>query len=222
MCLRGRSGTNRAVSAAKKTRPKRLDAAAARAGILDAAEKRLVAAGPSGIRLQDVARDAGVSHPTVLHHFGSREALVHAVTARALDGIHDRLVSTISASGGGEGPLGAMLESVFEALSGGQGRVLLWLALEGHALEGIGGGLAGVVEASHALRKERHSGRGKLATPKREDTARVVVLAALALCGSTVLGPNLYANAGLGTAADEGPRFRAWLARLLAKHLLDG
>jgi len=205
---------------AKKPRPKRLDAAAARAGILDAAEKRLVAAGPAGIRLQEVAADAGVSHPTVLHHFGSREALVKAVTARTLDAIHDRLVATIAASGGGEGALGAMLESVFEALSGGQGRVLFWLALEGHDLDGVGGGLTGVVEASHALRKVRQGGRGKVAP--REDTARVVVLAALALSASTVLGPHLYTNAGLGPPAEAGPKFRAWLAKLLANHLLEG
>lgn len=186
---------------------------------MDAAEKRLVAAGPSGIRLQDVARDAGVSHPTVLHHFGSREALVKAVTARTLDTIHARLVDTIAASGGGEGPLGAMLESVFQALAGGQGRVLLWLALEGLDLDGVGGGLEGVVTASHALRKVRQGARGKVAP--REDTARVVVLAALALCGSSVLGPHLYANAGLGEASEAGPKFRAWLAKLLAKHLLE-
>ena len=48
----------------------------ARAAILDAAERRLGATGPGGIRLQEVAADVGVSHSTVLHHFGSREGLV--------------------------------------------------------------------------------------------------------------------------------------------------
>ncbi|MGH7329781.1 MAG: TetR/AcrR family transcriptional regulator, partial [Polyangiaceae bacterium] len=61
----------------KKAKPRRrLDAEAARKLILDATERRLVRVGPSGIRLQEVAKDAGVSHPTVLHHFGSRELLV--------------------------------------------------------------------------------------------------------------------------------------------------
>src|SRR5450432_3158548 len=54
----------------------------ARAAILDAAERRLVSSGPAGIRLQEVAADVGVSHPTVLHHFGSREALVREVCER--------------------------------------------------------------------------------------------------------------------------------------------
>jgi len=37
--------------------------------------------------LQEIAADVGVSHSTILHHFGSREALVEAVVTRALDGL---------------------------------------------------------------------------------------------------------------------------------------
>ena len=45
----------------------------ARRLILDAAEKRLAQQGPEGLRLQDIARDIGISHPAILHHFESRE-----------------------------------------------------------------------------------------------------------------------------------------------------
>src|SRR5260221_641713 len=51
---------------------KRRTADEARTAMLDAAEQRLVASGPAAIRLQEVAADVGVSHPTVLHHFGNR------------------------------------------------------------------------------------------------------------------------------------------------------
>jgi AcrR family transcriptional regulator len=47
--------------------------------ILDCAQKRLARLGADGIRLQDIARDAGVSHPTILHHFGSRDGLIVAL-----------------------------------------------------------------------------------------------------------------------------------------------
>src|SRR5580700_10941169 len=67
----------------------------ARTAILDAAERLLVVAGPAGIRLQEVARDVGVSHPTVLHHFGSREGLIEAVVVRALDSLHAVLVAAV-------------------------------------------------------------------------------------------------------------------------------
>jgi AcrR family transcriptional regulator len=85
----------------KKPEPRRRrDAAAAREAILDAAEKQLVVTGPSGIRLQEVAKEAGVSHPTVLHHFGSREALVKAVCTRSVHAIHVGLVEAIASSTG--------------------------------------------------------------------------------------------------------------------------
>ncbi|PTL81203.1 TetR/AcrR family transcriptional regulator [Vitiosangium sp. GDMCC 1.1324] len=199
-----------------ETKRKRRDAESARTEILDAAEKRLVIAGPSGIRLQEVAADAGVSHPTVLHHFGSREALVDAVVARALQAINARLVEAIQASRGEEVEVAAMLDAVFDAMAGsGHARVLMWLALEGRP---IGGGevtLSEVVDATHTLRKSKH---GQKKTPPREDTAHLVALASLALVGLPVLGPSLLRNSGLGSDADSMRRFRAFLTKVILRY----
>ena len=197
---------------------RRRDAAAAREAILDAAEKRLVVTGPSGIRLQEVAKDAGVSHPTVLHHFGSRELLVKAVCTRAVHAIHVGLVEAIAGSTGEENQLAGMLNSVFDALTRtGHARVLMWLALEGQTLEGADVRLDQVVAATHELRKKRLRENGIKRTPPLADTAHTVALAAFALIGSAVLGPPIFANAGL--SADDGPRFRAFMAKLLRHHL---
>ena len=207
--------------AAKPKPRRRLDSSTARELILDATEKRLVGVGPSGIRLQEVAADAGVSHPTVLHHFGSREALVSAVIARALQRINATLIGAIGASSGDEKKLEGMLENVASALGEtGHGRVILWLALEGHRIDGAEVRLSDVVGATHALRlaraKERKGDKGK--RPTREDTAQAVVLAALALVGGSVLTPVLLENAGLGSDPKAATQFRAWLARLLLTH----
>ncbi|QRN93548.1 TetR/AcrR family transcriptional regulator [Archangium violaceum] len=199
-----------------ETKRKRRDAAFARTEILDAAEKRLVIVGPSGIRLQEVAADAGVSHPTVLHHFGSREALVDAVVARALQAINARLVEALQTSRGEEVELAAMLDAVFDAMAGsGHARVLMWLALEGRHVDGGEVTLSAVVDATHALRKSKH---GRKKTLPREDTAHLVVLAALALVGLPVLGPSLLSNSGLASDADSMRRFRAFLAKVLLRH----
>ncbi|WP_157775432.1 TetR/AcrR family transcriptional regulator [Melittangium boletus] len=195
---------------------KRRDAESARAEILDAAEKRLVSAGPSGIRLQEVAADAGVSHPTVLHHFGSREALVDAVVARALRSINARLIEALQASRGEEVELTRMLDAVFDSMgASGQGRVLMWLALEGRHVEGDEVTLSAVVDAAQALRESR---RGRKKAPPREDTAHLVVLAALVLTGLPVLGPTLLRNSGLDNDADAMRRFRGFLAKMLLRH----
>ena len=198
---------------------RRRDAATSQAAILDAAEVLLASGGASGIRLQQVAADAGVSHPTVLHHFGSREGLIEAVVARALRAIHTDLVAAIQASSGGEEPLAELLESVFAALTRtGHARVMLWLALEGHSVDAAEVRLSDVVDAAHALRTSKARGRGARA-PGREDTARTVVLAALGLVAGAVMLPSLLENAGLPGDEAGGKRFRAWLARVLRAHL---
>jgi AcrR family transcriptional regulator len=203
-----------------KTKPRRrLDAEAAREVILDATEKRLVIVGPSGIRLQEVAADAGVSHPTVLHHFGSRDLLVKAVITRSLHAMNAALVEAIVASGGDEKQLEAMMENVAVALEkSGHGRVILWLVLEGHRIDGAKVRLYDVVEATHALRLAHKKTKGR---PSRDDTARVVVLAAIALVGGSVLMPSMLENAGLVSDADGAAQFRRWLSRLLLTHF-DG
>ena len=47
---------------------------------------------------------SGSPIPTVLHHFGSREGLVEAVVARALDSLHARLLQVVRASPPGYRP----------------------------------------------------------------------------------------------------------------------
>jgi AcrR family transcriptional regulator len=210
-----RKGTTSDGSAIRR---RRRDPVAARAVILDAAERQLVLAGPSGIRLQEVAADAGVSHPTVLHYFGTREGLVKAVITRSLASINARLAEAISRSTGDAAQVEAMIDGVFEALAQhGRARVVMWLALEGQRIEGDAR-LSDVVEATHALRKAKHAGKR---SPSREDTAHVVVLTALALVGAAVMGPAVLENAGLSEDAAAERRFRGWLARMLAKHLED-
>lgn len=201
-----------------KSKPRRrLDAATAQALILDATERRLILGGPSGIRLQEVAADAGVSHPTVLHHFGSRELLVKAVIARSLRSINEALIEAITASSGDEEQLEAMLENVAITLAKtGHGRVIMWLALEGHRFDGAEVRLSDVVDATHAFRLSRFE-KGKK-KPTREDTAQTVVLAALALVGGSVIGATLLENAGVGGNGTGEARFRKWLSRLLLGH----
>lgn len=198
---------------------KRRTAEEARAEILDAAERRLVVSGPAGIRLQEVAADVGISHPAVLHHFGSREALVKEVCERRFAAIHQDLVRAIAASAGGAEQVGEMLDSVFHALERqGHGRVVFWLALEGILNKRDELRLHDVGQAVHALRGKKRRGR----TPPLEDTLHVVALAALALLAESVVGKAILRDAGLGDDQAARARFHAWLARLLADHLEHG
>ena len=68
----------------------RLDAAARRESILDAAEMQFVRDGLHATGTRDLARAAGVTEPVLYRHFESKEALFVAVVIRMLDqGIQD-------------------------------------------------------------------------------------------------------------------------------------
>ena len=57
----------------------------ARERILNAAEARLLAGGPTSLVLDAVAADAGVSKGGLLYHFGSKEVLVAGLCERMLE-----------------------------------------------------------------------------------------------------------------------------------------
>ncbi len=205
---------------------KRRTAEEARTAILDAAERLLVAAGPSGIRLQEVAADVGVSHPTVLHHFGSREGLVEAVVARALDSLHAGLLAAVAASPKSPDQVEALLDRVYDTMvTGGHARALLWLALSGyeHTMDQLR--VRSLAEAVHEVRRARRAeleaaadGAEAKRLPPLEDTYFTVLLPALALLSLSVMGWASGHAPGKKEAA-ETRRFRAWLARPIHAHL---
>jgi AcrR family transcriptional regulator len=199
---------------------KRRTAQEARKEILDATEKLLDKVGPGGIRLQEVAAQVGVSHPAILHHFGSREGLVDAVIKRSLENLEAHLVRTFAARVDRDGA-SSLVEDIFGVLGdGGHARLIAWLILSGHADvdDAEGGGariLQKVTDAIHALRVQA---RGENAA-SREDTLFAVMMAAFTMFAEGV-GAQVFArNAGLGDDPAVAKRFRGWFAELLLQHL---
>jgi AcrR family transcriptional regulator len=195
----------------------------ARRVILAAAEQRLREGGPEAIRLQELAGDIGVSHPAILHHFGSRDALLEALGTRVLDRLEAELLAAFSADGGAdeEEAVSAMIH-VFEALSdSGFARLLAWRALSRPGPEArspSAAALEKVTRAVHRRRSELARERGD-AAPTREDTDFVVRSAAAVALGDGLFGPVLDANLGRpGDPARRRERFRAWFGQLLANH----
>ncbi len=193
----------------------------ARNAILDAAEQRLIDSGPASIRLQEVAADVGVGHPTVLHHFGSREALVDAVVQRALDSVHGQVLSAIAESSTDDGGFATLFDKVASWLSdSGRGRLFYWLALEGIAVPDDSIPLQQIVAAAHDQRLQRARERGcEGAHPLLEDTRFTVVLTVLAITAQGILGPRLLERVGVGADERAQKRFRAWLGEMILRHL---
>jgi AcrR family transcriptional regulator len=193
----------------------------AQRAILDAAERRLLAQGPSSLRLQEIAREVGVSHPAVLHHFGSREGLLRAVIERALGGLEEDLLRAFSGPANEALDPDALLGRVFETLGDrGHARLLAWLVLSGEGARPRGANarfLRRLAEALHGRRRGRLSEAAWKAA--LEDTQFAVHLAAAAAIGDAVMGDVLRGSAGQGRDRGAAARFRGWLAALLAEHL---
>ncbi len=217
-----RRGHDGGVKPKRPTR-KRRTAPAARLAILDAAEKRLAEVGPGGVRLQDVAADVGVSHPAILHHFGSREALIEAVVERAMTTLEEDLVRSFRAAGPVPPDAAGLFDRVFETLGKqGHARLLAWLALSGHEprlSKTTQANWTRIIEITHALRLERTTARKQ---PSYEDTVFTILLAAIALFGQAIAGPATFQNAGLEHDRGAPARFRTWFAALLRDHLDRG
>jgi AcrR family transcriptional regulator len=101
-----------------------------RSNILSAAESLLVAEGPQSLRLADVAKAAGVANATVLHHFGSIDAVQKALMERM---IADLVASILAVEVPLDDPAAARgvgLKTLFDAFeTRGAARLAAWLEL---------------------------------------------------------------------------------------------
>lgn len=107
----------------------------AKALILRAAEQRLEAVGPEGLKIAEIAHIAGVTHSTILHHFGSAEGLRASLAEKMVE----RLLGEILEVLGTENPVAddhKVLFKVFSVLcDDGNARLLAWTMLKGLELE---------------------------------------------------------------------------------------
>lgn len=204
---------------AKRTLRRRRTAEEARREVLDAAERCLREDGPEGIRLQQIAADAGLTHSTLLHHFGSRECLIEALVERAMRGLASELTEAIQARDpAASAP--ATLERVFRTLGdGGHAQLLIWRVLSGwtrpdRSLERTL--LQQLIDTLHARRVslERKAGRR---APPRSDTTFTSLLAAFAIIGEAAVGQLVLGKGGLGMSRSE---FRRHLTDLVFEKLV--
>jgi TetR/AcrR family transcriptional regulator, repressor for neighboring sulfatase len=183
----------------------------ARALILDAAEKSMAVDGPAGIRLKDVAKQAGVSHPTILHHFGSREGLVRALNLRTLEDLRTALVGGMNAGNGDDG-----IALTFAAYRNGLAQRMVWLLQS--PVQPPAGSLTifdGIVQALHEARlgfaRPGHA-------PDLADTRAVIHLTTVAALGDALIGARLRQAKGAEERA-QGAAFEKWFSDLITLFL---
>jgi AcrR family transcriptional regulator len=192
---------------------RRLSAGEARERILEAAERRLAEVGPEGLRLTELAAELGISHPAILHHFGSREALVAAVVQRAFAALNDQLLELVAQRGGRRAIVDALARFFGEH---GQARLLAWLILSGRAASpqwlARAQPLRRLIDLAHRQRLGAQPGR----EIDLADTRFRSQLTAFAMLGEAVFGDLIRSASGDATGAEASRDFRRRLAQLLA------
>jgi AcrR family transcriptional regulator len=168
----------------------------AREEILDAAEALLRVEGPDALKIARVARQAGMSHPGLLHHFPSAGALAEGLHQRVSRSIRQDLVALLET----EGDRSEALERVAAQLADpAKGRLLAWVLASGRDPfpPSDEQGLADVA--------------GRLAAPGADPdvVAHKVALVVLAMLGDSLMGAAVRQR--LGLADDAAGTFRAWV-----------
>jgi TetR/AcrR family transcriptional regulator, repressor for neighboring sulfatase len=190
----------------------------ARRLILDTAQTLIASIGPEGLRLQDIAAAAGISHPLILHHFGSREGLVRALTREAVDELRAKL---LSAMGSSEYSVEQQLDRVFNAFRDGLAQRLVWLATIDPS-GGTEGTRLVIRDIADKLHQRRIAASPPGATVTREDTDALIHLVATAAFGDALFGAQLHRSAGLPATSETDRGFRLWLAALIRAHSAQG
>lgn len=190
----------------------------ARRVILDAAEAVLARVGPSGLRLQEVAQAAGVSHPTILHHFESREGLIRALNQRTIEELRAAMRAQIETGGGSGGPVHA----AFAAYRGGFAQRMVWMLLSG-AIAGQGGdGQKLYDESAEGLHERRCSVSPPDQQPSRADSDAIIHLITIAALGDALVGARLRRAPDETSEVAAREAFENWLSALINRHIAPG
>jgi AcrR family transcriptional regulator len=203
--VRDRTGTRRRRSAAET-----------RNAILEAAQRRLLARGPEAIRLQEIAADAGISHPAILHHFGSREGLVEAMVLRGITNLQAQFLEGWPSAK--EPDIEGVFDRFFEVASHrGIARMLAWLILSGKSNRTMTPNVfKPAAERMHAGRVRRAQNEGRR-SPELEETLFAATLFFILVLGDSLFGPSARRAVGLGSGADTTRRFRRWLSKVVER-----
>jgi len=200
-----------------RTKRIRRSPADARQLILEAAEAGMAAGGPAGLRLEAVAKAAGVSHPTILHHFGSREGLIQALNLRTIEHLKSVLLKMM---GAGPSSSADPITSTFAAYREGLAQRMIWLMQSQAPMGAVGlPAFDELVEALHAMRL-RMAGLNQ--NFDIADTRAIVHLTTIAAFGDAIIGKRLRRAQTPDEETVQRAWFEDWFGEVLNVYMTRG
>ncbi len=213
--LNGASSKARLKKTARPLAARRRDVTETRGAILDAAERRLIGGGPEAIRLEKIAADAGVSHPAILHHFGTREGLVEAMVLNGMQKLQAQVLEGWPSAK--EPDIEGTFDRFYEIASRrGVARMLAGLILMGRDLGAMRSGVfrpaAERLHAGRVRRAQRHGTR----MPELEDSLFAAAFLVILVLGDSLFGACVRRAIGLRSKGSD-QRFRRWLVKVVER-----
>jgi AcrR family transcriptional regulator len=161
---------------------------------LHAARTILFRDGPEGITMPAVAKELGMTHGNLTHHFGSIGALHAALVDQMAQELANAVHEAVTRMRDDQADPGAVVDAVFGAFSdGGAGHLISWLASTDNmdALEPL---FTTVAKAVRELSREGTANGGKgRATLVRQNALSLLSTA----LGNALIGQRLHAALGL-------------------------
>jgi AcrR family transcriptional regulator len=159
-----------------------------------------------------------VSHPTLLHHFGSREGLVQALYQRSATSLKTALVGVLQSP---DVSSKAVIDLVFTAYRNGLAQRLVWMLQTEGALDPPPGGMPILEMMVQELTALRQKLRPDLPAPE-SDTRALIHLTTIAAFGDALIGKRI--RGALTKEAEEEAReqFERWLGGLMDRHVVGG
>lgn len=184
---------------------RRRTAEESRSIILEVAAKRLREQGLEGLNITGVAEEAGISHATLIHHFGSSGGMRDALADKMTMDLIEDLVAELAA----HVPTSELTQNVFKTLAeGGHAKLIAWRAVE-NSVENK----EDVSATQEAFAKLLTSTQQAFDTDNPEEIKNVVYLVAIAAIGYGLAGSVL--SQVLGMTEDDVTQFPQWLTEHL-------
>jgi AcrR family transcriptional regulator len=189
---------------------------AAREALLAVARARLLEHGLDGLKIADVASAAGMSHATLIHHFGSSAGMRRALVERMANDLLTEFLHVLEAHPPSSERRGEMLGKLFDTLANERhAQLFAWIALEAADTPEPSPVAADTEELLERF-VDRIVGQRDLPAPDREHARFGVVLAVTSAIGLGIAAPWLLRMRLLASTADRA-RFAAWLADFLGR-----
>lgn len=170
----------------------------ARHEIMEAAKKVLIAQGPDALKISNIAKQAGVSHPLILHHFGSTDGLIVSLQNKIARDIREQLLHTfqnISIEQGISQVLGDLSSPT-------NARLMAWLIARGHS--------PFPPEEEKGLQQIRDVLHHKTGRSKQE-LNQIILIILFAMYGEGLFGIDLRTRLGIQDPETAQKEFQVWL-----------